>query len=538
MGGMEVYVPGASCRRIVSMAAFCAIGIASPVAPAAQPDDVSGRASPVTCDTLKGLDFTGVQDAPTQLTETRAVAASGELPAHCVARGYVAPNVGFVLLLPDKAAWNGRFSHMAPGGYGGSTELMAPWCADALRRGYACITQNTGHVGATYDAAWAYNNLQAEFDYGIRAANVATLAGKAIATRYYGSPPSYSYFMGCSGGGKQALVQAQRYPWNFDGVIAVEPSNPTITGVVQLWNALAMNDSAGKPIFSAPDLQVLHDGAMSQCDAVDGLEDGIIGDPRSCKFDPAVLACKSGQKKACLTAVQVEAARKVYGGPVTSTGRRLYFPASPGGEKGSYFTGGDTGINYKKNYWQFMGFTPDPGPNWKPTDFDFDNDWKRAYMMDAILVNSDNPDLRKLRAEGHKLMIIQGWEDSGLPGPLVSVDYYEMVEKILGGREKTQESVRLFMIPGRSHCGGGVGAAAMDMLGTMEAWAEQGRAPDMIVGAHVDSDSRADFLRLPTDPAKARFTRPHYPYPLRAQYKGSGDPSDYRNFMPVEPAHE
>lgn len=389
--------------------------------------------------------------------------------------------------------------------------------------------------GAGYDAVWAYNNLQAEFDYGIRGANVATLAGKAITEQFYSAPPRYSYFMGCSGGGKQALVQAQRYPWNYDGIVAVEPSNPTITGVVQLWNALATHDAEGKPLFTAADLHVLHDGAVKKCDARDGLEDGVIGDPLACQFDPAVLACKVGQTSGCLSKIQVEAARKVYGGPVTSTGRKLYFPASLGGEKGSFFTGGPTGIDYKTQWWQYMGFTPDPGPNWKPADFNFDMDWKRSYMMDAVLVASDNPDLRKLRTEGHKLMIIQGLEDSGLPGPRVTTDYYEMVEKILGGRAETQKSVRVFMIPGRSHCRGGVGAAAVDMLGNIEAWVEQGRAPDMIIGAHAEGEDVADFIRLPKDLSSAKFTRPHYPYPLRARYKGKGDPNDYRSFEAVEP---
>lgn len=488
------------------------------------------------CEALKSIDFTTIQDAATQVTATRMAAAAGEVPAHCAVQGYVAPNVGFILRLPGRSAWNGKFAHMAPGGYGGSLEVMTQWCDDALRRGYACITQNTGHVGATFDATWAYNNLQAEFDYGIRAAHVATLAGKAITQSFYDAPPKYSYFMGCSGGGKQALVQAQRYPWNFDGVIAVEPSNTTVTGVVQLWNALATHDGAGKPLFAARDLQLLHDAAIAKCDLLDGLKDGIIGgDPRHCEADPGVLTCRTGQTSGCLSAAQVEAARKVYGGPVTSTGRKLYFPATPGGEMGSYFTGGNTGIQYKTQYWQYMGFTPDPGPSWEPTDFDFDRDWKRQYMKDAILAGSDNPDLRKLRAEGHKLMIVQGWEDSGLPGPRVTLDYYEMVERVMGGRAETQESVRLFMIPGRSHCVGGVGAAAIDMLGSMEAWVEQGLAPAMIIGAHVESNNRADFVRLPTDLSSAKFTRPHYPYPLQAGYKGTGDPNDYRSFEAVEP---
>lgn len=519
-------------RRYALIGAVGIIVTLSATAPAALAADLAAA-----CDSIRTADFESVQDAATQITMTRVVAAAGAVPEHCRVEGYIAPNVGFVLRLPGKAAWNGKFSHMAPGGYGGSVEVMAPWCDDALRRGYACITQNTGHWGARgYDAVWAFNNLQAEFDYGIRAAHVATLAGKAITERFYAAAPRYSYFMGCSGGGKQALVQAQRYPWNYDGMIAVEPSNPTITGVVQLWNALATHDADGQPLFTAADLQVLHDGAIEKCDGLDGLKDGVIGAPQSCKFDPGVLACKAGQTSACLSSRQIEAARKVYAGPVTSTGRKLYFPASLGGEKGSFFTGGPTGIDYKTQYWRYMGFEPDPGPAWKPTDFDFDVDWKRSFIKDAVLVASDNPDLRKLRAEDHKLMIVQGLEDSGLPGPLVTMDYYEMVEKILGGRAETQKNVRLFMIPGRSHCVGGVGAAAVDMLGTIEAWVERGQAPDMIVGAHSDSNNVGDFIRLPDDLASARFTRPHFPYPLRTQYKGKGDPNDYRNFEAVEPA--
>ena len=491
------------------------------------------------CESLLTTNFRGIEDAPTQIISFNIVPAADGLPEQCVVEGYVAPNVGFRLRLPGKGDWNGKFAHMAPGGYGGELGRMTVWCDDALARGYACITQDTGHTGATFDTTWAYNNLQAEFDYGIRAANVATLAGKAITERFYGTGPRFSYFMGCSGGGKQALVQAQRFPWNYDGIIAVEPSNPTITGVVQLWNALATHDAEGNPLFQTTDLQLLHDAALAKCDKLDGLEDHIIGgDPRRCKFDPGVLTCKAGQSTGCLSGARVAAARKVYGGPETSTGRKLYYPALPGGELGEYFTGGRNGLQYKVMWWQFMGLTPDPGPTWKATDFDFDHDYKRGYMMDAVLVGSDNPDLRKLRTEGHKLMILQGWEDSGLPGPLVSLDYYEMVEKLMGDRATTQEFVRLFMIPGRSHCGGGVGATAIDALGAMEEWVEQGSAPDMLVGAHVVSDSRRDFLSLPLKISPGQFTRPHFPYPLEARYKGTGDPNDYRSFRAVEPTAE
>ena len=485
---------------------------------------------------LPTADFTTIQDAPTQVTEARVVDAAGDVPAHCRVEGYVSPNVEFVLRMPGSSEWNGNFMEASPGGYGGSTEAQAPWCDEGLRRGYACITHNTGHTGIGSRASWAYNNLQAEFDYGIRGHHVVALAGKAIIEHYYGRAPEFSYHVGCSGGGKQGMVEAQRFPWNFDGILALEPSIVTSTGVMILWNALAMHDEDGNPLFTPADLDVLHEGALAACDADDGLEDGIIGgDPRTCEFDPAELTCEPGQRSGCLSPVQVEAARKVYEGPVTSKGEKIskYFPwlpALPGSEKGTFFS---MDPEYKTSWWQYMGFNPDPGPSWKATDFDFDHDYKRTGMMDAIVTGYGNPDLRNLKAAGGKLMIIQGWEDSGANGPRVTADYYEMAERIMGGRASTQESVRLFMIPGRSHCSGGDGAATGDFFSYLEAWVERGQTPDMMIGYHADGMTSVEASA--SVPDRYEFTRPHYPYPLQARYKGSGDPNDYRSFEPVEP---
>ena len=492
---------------------------------------------------LPTADFTTIEDAPTQVTEARVVDATSDVPAHCRVEGYVSPNVEFVLRLPRSSDWNGKFLEASPGGYGGSTEARAPWCLEGLRRGYACITHDTGHTGIGSRASWAYNNLQAEFDYGIRGHHVVALAGKAIIEHYYGRAPEFSYHVGCSGGGKQGMVEAQRFPWNFDGILALEPSSVTASGVLLLWNALATHDEDGNPLFTPGDLDVLHEGAVAACDADDGLEDGIIGgDPRTCTFDPAELTCEPGQRSGCLSPVQVEAARKVYSGPVTSKGEKLskyfpWYPATPGSEKGDYFS---MDLQYKTNYWQYMGFNPDPGPSWKSTDFDFDHDYKRTGMMDAIVSGYRNPDLRNFKAAGGKLMIIQGWEDSGLPGPQVSVDYYEMAERIMGGRASTQESVRLFMIPGRSHCYRGVGAFSGDFLSYLEAWVERGQAPDMMIGYHALGLGLSFTESISTGanssvPDRYDFTRPHYPYPLQARYKGSGDPNDYRSFEAFDP---
>ena len=480
--------------------------------------------------------FTTIQDAPTQVTETRVVDAAGDVPAHCRAEGYVSPNVEFVLRLPGSSDWNGNFLEASLGGYGGSTESMAGWCDEALRRGYSCITHDTGHTGIGSRASWAYNNLQAEFDYGIRGHHVAALAGKAITEHYYGRAPKFSYHVGSSGGGKQGMVEANRFPWNFDGILAMVPSSVTASGVMILWNALATHDEDGNPLFTAADLDVLHEGAMAACDADDGLEDGIIGgDPRTCEFDPAALTCEPGQTSGCLSPVQVEAAKKVYEGPVTSEGEKLskyfpWYPATPGSEKGVYFS---MDLQYKTNYWQYMGFNPDPGPSWTSADFDFDHDYKRTGMMDALVNGYNNPDLRNFKAAGGKLLVMQGWEDSGLPGPRVSVDYYEMAERVMGGRASTQEFYRLFMMPGGAHGTGGVGAAGGDFLSYLEAWVEEGQAPDMIIGYHAEGLTWVE--ENTSVPNRYEFTRPHYPYPLQARYKGSGDPNDYRSFEPVEP---
>ena len=508
---------------------------------AARPDGLS--AAVADCEALPTTDFTAIQDAPTQVTAAQMVGAAGDVPAHCLVEGYVSPNVEFVLRLPGSSAWNGNFLQASPGGYGGGRGSSAPlltsgWCAEALGRGYACLTHDTGHTGVGGKASWAYNNLQAEFDYGIRGHYVAALAGKAITEHYHGRAPEFSYHVGCSGGGKQGMVEANRYPWNFDGILAMEPSTVTASGVVIMWNALVTHDENGEPLFTPADLDVLHEGAIAACDADDGLEDGIIGgDPRTCEFDPGELTCTGGQTSGCLSAEQVEAARKVYEGPVTSEGEKLskyfpWYPAMPGSENSvyEYFS---KDLDYKTQYWQFMGFNPDPGPSWTSADFDFDSDYKRTGMMDAVVNGYNNPDLRNFKAAGGKLMIIQGWEDSGLPGPRVSTDYYEMVERIMGGRASTQESVRLFMIPGRSHCHSGDGASSGDFLSHLEAWVEHGQAPDMMIGYHAEGMNPVEANV--SVPDRYDFSRPHYPYPLQARYRGSGDPDDYRSFEAFDP---
>jgi hypothetical protein len=493
---------------------------------------------PAPCSALASADFVNIQDAPTQVTEAKLVTASGSVPALCQVQGYVAPNVGFRLLLPA-SDWNGKFLETGCGGFCGSTDFIW-WCADPVHKGYACIVSDTGHQGSALDGLWALNNLQAQIDFGYRGAHVAALAGKAIAERFYGRAPQHSYFWGCSNGGGQALSEAQRFPWDFDGIIAGAPM-PTFSGPVMfyLWAGRALAGTV-----SQANLRFVHDKVVAQCDMDDGVKDGVIGDPLHCKFDPAKLLCKSDEKKECLTRGEVEAVKKVYSGPTTSKGEKIYtggpLPGSElnwvGESASAYVNDAGVATPWSEQYFAYMGFMPAPGPSWKPADFDFDRDYKRLRMAESLVGGADNPDLRRFKSAGGKLIMYQGGQDAS-DIPADAVDYYETAEKTMGGRVATQEFFRMFMVPGMDHCSGGDGAFAIDYLSYLESWVESGKAPDRMLGAHPEGVTHGDalFLTFPLSSAlRIKFTRPVFPYPIQAKYKGNGDPNNADNFVPVE----
>jgi len=467
-----------------------------------------------------------------------------------------------LLALPSEH-WNGKFLELGCGGFcGGSltgaNEEKWGYFVGPLSHGYALLMFDGGHAVGGFSASWAYNNLEVQFDFGIRAPHVAALAGKAITEHYYNRALNKSYFCGCSTGGGQALSEAQRYPWDFDGIISGAPS-PTFSGPMTyyLWAGRALAGTVNRA-----DLQLLHDRAVAQCDMDDGIKDGVIGDPLHCNVDPAELLCKSGQTADCLTAAKVTAVKRVYSGPTTSKGERISTGGPlPGSElnwisdsddpSGAYVYGSGAVAPWSGEYFSYVGFMPAPGPSWKPADFDFDRDYKRLRMAESLFGGADNPDLRKFKAAGGKLLMYQGGQDQS-DIPTDAIDYYETAEKTMGGRVATQDFFRLFVIPGMDHCTGGAGPFAIDYLNYLETWVEQGRPPEMMLGAHVDDTYLAQrseidghrygarigayLLKLPLDPAiPVTFTRTIYPYPLRAKYRGTGDPRDAANFTPVKP---
>ncbi|MDX2221363.1 MAG: tannase/feruloyl esterase family alpha/beta hydrolase, partial [Rhodospirillaceae bacterium] len=430
-----------------------AVAVSAATPGQAQPGTAAGR-----CSALPATDFARIPDAASHVTAAKLVAASGDLPAYCQVEGYVAPNVGFELRLPADG-WNGKFFKHGCGGFCGGLYVTA--CDNPLKKGYACIVSDMGHKSTGLDAKWAYNNIQAEIDFGYRATHVSAVAGKAITEHFYAKAPSRAYYMGCSTGGRQGLVEAQRFPYDFDGIVAGAPViDETGAGLQLMWTVVVNRDKAGKQILGVDKLKMINDAVIAKCDLQDNVKDGIIGDPRACGWDPAELKCSGRDRPDCLTEAQVEVVRKINSGPKNSKGELLYTGgALPGSELNwidNYVSkdgGNATYWNFIGDLWRYLGFHPDPGPNWQPTDFDFDRDYKRRGMMEGIYSGS-NPDLRKFKAAGGKIISYQGWADQSVV-PLNVIDYYELVERTMGGRAQTQDFFRLFMVPGMNHCRGG-----------------------------------------------------------------------------------
>jgi hypothetical protein len=491
------------------------------------------------CTALRTADFSGILDAPTHLMSVRAVDAANGVPAYCQVKGYVASAVEFELRLPLDT-WNGKFLKRGCGGFCGT--VFSSTCDNHLKDGYACLASDMGHTSTALDGKWAYNDLEAEIDFGYRATHVTAKAGKAITEAFYDRAPQRSYFMGCSTGGRQGLVEAQRFPYDFDGIVAGAPViDETGAGMQLIWTVAANRDKDGNQILPASKLPMIHDAVIEKCDMNDGIEDGLIGDARDCDFQPSELQCLGRDRDNCLTSEQIDVVNKIYAGPSNSNGDALY---TGGAQRGSE-------LNWAHNYisedggptvydrmigdlWRYMGFMPDAGPAWQPADFDFDEDYKRVGLMEAIYTGS-NPDLRKYKARGGKIISYQGWDDQSVV-PLNVVDYYDTVNNTMGGLEQTQDFFRLFMIPGMDHCSGGAGAYAIDYLAHLEEWVENGAAPDKLIGVHPKEGGLDSFgTDLPLADDEIEFSRPSFAYPLKARYDGAGDPNSADSFVAVQP---
>jgi hypothetical protein len=357
-------------------------------------------------------------------------------------------------------------------------------------------------------------------------------AAKAIVTAYYGEAPRYSYFDGCSDGGREGLQEAQRYPADFNGIVAGSPAL-MITEAMErfMWEARNGLDAQGNEVLPPEKLSLLHNAVISACDGRDGLVDGEIDDPRACQYDPAKLLCSGSQEQSsCLSAHQVEVARKFYAGPSTAEGQKLYPGGEPYGSELTWAGNGSftrSGTNLANEFLKYMVYGDQKPPSFSWKDWKFTIDDLNSLKEGARIYDANNPDLIGLRDAGGKLIVWQGWADNAA-GAYGTLDYYQAVQNRMGGLAATLKFARVFMVPGVYHCGGGYLAYEEDLLGAMVSWVESGKAPDQVIATAQMQDGK---LR----------TRPVYAYPMRARYKGAGDTNDARNFegaMPSPPPND
>lgn len=436
-----------------------------------------------------------------------------DLPSFCRVSAVIAPAVHFEVWMP-LADWNGKFQGTGNYGYYGS--IIYGSLAAGVRRHYATSNTDMGHVATSPDpGSWALKRPDLVVDQGYRAQHETAVRSKELVRAFYGKAPRLSYFTGCSSGGWQGLTEAQRFPHDYDGIVAGAPA----ISVVHLHAVTLLNYAAGLPIATEK-FQLVTDAVLKKCDASDGVKDGLLSDPLACNFDPAELTCKAGSDAAsCLTGEEVGAFRKFYAGLSYSSGEPIY----PGLPRSSEYMLPSMRVvlALAESTFKDMVFED---PTWDYRRIDFDRDVRYADARIGDILNSNSPDLREFRRAGGKLILYHGWHDAGI-SPLNTVDYFERVAAFMAeGRQgkdaalfAVQPFARLFLAPGMGHCGGGPGPDNFDALAALEKWVEEGAAPESIVASHL-SQGVVDR------------TRPLCPYPQVALYKGTGSIDEAANF--------
>jgi hypothetical protein len=460
---------------------------------------------------------------------TQAIPAGDGLPEHCRISGLIAPEVRIEVNLP--VAWNGRIYMHGNGGFAGETPETGERPrvrSTALANGFVTVTTNTGHDAASEPLAKFAESQQKRIDYAFRAVHLTAMESKRIAGAYYGRAAAYAYWDGCSTGGRQGLISAQRFPADFDGIVAGAPVLAFVDTVTQsLWNGLVLTDT---PV-SLEKIKLVGNAVYHLCDAKDGLADGLIDDPRNCNFDPErdVTQCATGRDApTCLTQAQSAAIKKIYAG-VTTNGKRAHFGYPVGAE-----IAGASDADLPRSGWEqwlivepgkkslqhlfgesfvkYFAFAK-PDPNYDVTNFNFDKDLPRLDEVRRLL-DATNPDLSVFRNRGGKLLMYFGWADMALP-PLMGIDYFERALAKNGPR--TPDFFRLFMVPGMFHCSGGVGPDRFDAMTALINWVETNTPPASLLAARVEA-------------GKIVRARPLCPYPQVARYSGSGSIDEAANF--------
>ena len=478
-------------------------------------------AQQTSCESLKALPL-----AKATITAAESIAAGPEpggrgptlpLPAHCRVAITLTPSpdshIEMELLLPADG-WNGNFLALGNGGWAGNIDRNA--MAAGLRRGYAAASNDTGHKGGS--AAFALGHPEKVIDFGYRAMHEMAVQSKAVIQAYYRRAPRLSYYQGCSTGGRQGLMEAQRYPEDFDGIVAGAP----------VYNQIHLNESQvalqvgmlrePSRLVPASKVTLFANAVMAACDEIDGVKDGIVSEPRRCHFDPTVLACKAGDAPDCLTTAQVASAKGVWMPVTLKSGATVYPGHSPGFESGWRIPTPGAAIN--PLFADMPRYIGRQDANWDVMQFDLDTDLTLA-VKNAGFIEASDPDLARFKARGGKLLLYHGWADPG-PAPENTINYYSTVVSKLGGQAQ-DDWMRLFLLPGVGQCGGGVGPDQADFLGALERWRDAGVAPAQITATRA------------TGRGATPMSRPLCPFPQVARYKGTGNTNEASSFACTAP---
>jgi feruloyl esterase len=453
--------------------------------------------------------------------------AAKDLPEFCRVAAVATPSkdseIKFEVWLPD-ANWNGKFMGLGNGGMAGSISYGS--MSAALSLGYAASSTDTGHEGSPQDGSYALAHREKVIDFGYRAVHEMTVKAKLIIAAYYGRAPKFSYWYGCSTGGRQALTEAQRFPVDYDGIIAGAPAVfLTHMQAASVWKAQAIRKNSGG-LVPPSKLLLIHNAVLAACDARDGVKDGLLDDPRICNFDPKILQCKGEDSPDCLTAAQITVVQAFYSPTVNPRTREQIFPGMvPGSELGWSSDVGrmhadppDITNTLATAYLRYAVFQ---NAKWDYMTFDFNSGMALADRIDDGVTKATDPNLRDFFRRGGKLLQYHGWSDPSI-SPLSSTNYYDSVLNFIGNPTSVRDSYRLYMVPGMDHCGGGDGPNQFDAIGVLEQWVEKGKAPDQIIASQ-------------TRDGKTECTRPLCPYPQVARYKGTGSTSAAANFSCLLP---
>ena len=435
----------------------------------------------------------------------------------CRVVGYVeavrGSRIGFEVWLPEAASWNQRFLAVGNPGFIGSISYGG--LARIMEEGYATASTDTGHVDAGYD--WATGNPERVVDWGHRAVHETTVVAKKLIQAYYGKSQDYAYWNSCHNGGNQGLNEVQRYPEDYDGVVSGDPAYyvTRLQSGSEYISWIALKDGVEAPAYIPPaKYPVLHRAVLDACDARDGVKDDMITDPTRCDFDPAVIQCPAGDAASCLTAAQVDTARRIYAGAKFADGLPIYSGFEPGSELGwGMMAAGPAPLGISNGFFRDMVIGD---AEWDFRTFDVEIHTRMAAQKLGSALDGKDPDLSKFKQRGGKLIIYQSWGETAVP-PRTIIDYYQQVNRTMGGVGNTKDFLRLFMVPGMGMCPGFSNPEAFDALGVLQQWVEQGQAPDQIKSAYMNQ-------------GVTYRTRPVCSYPEAAIYKGVGSTDEADSF--------